>query len=98
MKMLYTIVILSLCLGCTFTQFAKVGATSCDLCMTTYKINCTMCYNRCNDIPNLLNCTYTQCTKTDANNNCIAFNNVTKNSSECLGQCCSGFAPNTLFS
>ena len=92
MKKFITITLIYFYLGLVQTL------TDCQLCMQTYKVNCTICYNRCNDTKDLLNCTYFQCNQTDVNNKCISYNNVTKNSTSCLGQCCAGFSSSTVFS
>lgn len=75
----------------------QLGATSCQLCMQTYKINCTICYDECAAQKTFKKCTFYQCVY-DVNGNCTSRTPVTLTSSNCLGTCCgSTFSPDTPF-
>lgn len=75
----------------------QVGQGSCELCMQTYKTNCTICFEHCNAPNTFVNCTSHDCTSKDADGNCLSWSTTAKNTTTCLGSCCANFSPNETY-
>lgn len=75
---------------CTMSGEIRVLQSGCQLCMNTYKTNCTICYDVCNDNRTLNQCTNYKCTQKNADQQCTQWDTVTLNSTNCLGTCCNG--------
>ncbi len=65
----------------------RLVQSDCILCMSTYKVNCTICYNTCNSNKEMTECS----TYNGSSRNYL-------NTDTCLGTCCPSFSASTPFS
>lgn len=89
MKSVSCILVLAL-LILTAKSYYKVGQSNCEVCVQTYSVNCTICYDTCNDNRPMTQCKKLDCTARDAGGKCTQWSNTAVNSSSCLGTCCAG--------
>ena len=72
-------------------SLVALSENACELCMDTYKVKCTICYQECESSKTLNSCSYQECLNYDSSGSCTEYANATAlDNSTCLPKCCAG--------